>query len=1062
MDRFMKMISSLPSTTPSDAIGCVFLNLDSCLSGNTVFASKVGSRKAYARVLRAELFNDGAFSPIQPLFTPLAGRLTAEGANVNDVAVIIGYVLNDTLYASLAARLVDRFDCGASYEESAVLGLISELLQLTGESAWDRAIASIHLDPSTLQRAGETTSEEEFIRNVVARCSVSTALNVQESFDLLLANGSMLSDLQSPAATLKVLLALLKNSAIASDFSDIMRQFPLMIPSDSEYQQLIDVLSGLVRDSSTVSELSQEYAIGVIEKFHGEANLVGSKASKLPDGSSIDAAISGNLCVVDRTSYIPFFLSTRNAFIVRPRRFGKSLWLSVLRSFFSDPRSLSAFAINQLSFRHDRQVHNPRASRYLPPRPVLYFDFSAHAQRGRSGAGARSQLYSFLENEVVEMAKQNGVTFDETCDSWSLRLKVLIRDSAKLSGQRIVVLIDEYDSFLIHSRGSSEIDEIKDIMSDFFRILKSQVDHILLRVTTGITKWNLKTALSGANDVIDLTFDSAVCRLFGFTDVEVVKILKGHGLEALLKEVREGCNGYCFNLSKTTLTVYNPFYIGRVVATRRVDDYWHETAPSIASEYWDLIRSSKIPTTISREELISANPEVTSENPGFLVYLGYATIKEVNENESKVKIGVPNPSTERCLLKDFLAESFNRYPTAKQAANALRERPPDWVRFGKALSIYLLTTPYEVLARLSTIPKGAGDPPCAPSDQTQQLAPIEPGKEAIEGSKPAKEESNEADGQIAVSAFLSSAGFGVGLERTTSIGRCDICVKAGSNFIVMELKCCRKGDSVQTLCVDGVAQIMRGSYKALDSDDKSYARYGIACVLDSKGRVLRSIMTENGVELQFSTVVEGGVKEIVTCDAFPPSNRFYMESFYAMLCPTAGDADFEKRIRLLFRKHEFNALSLIGLGSSDISPLVVSLTADKDGPLSDNSGKTNVSIIRLTDDEIVKVIQVVKTKGPTAQAILELRPKPVTTIEEFCEFFKDFCRRSTTDEAKYAAVKELKDSYETFIQASELLKATKRDRVYEFKQGMHLAIRNTKQLMQAALCKRESADVSGS
>lgn len=524
--------------------------------------------------------------------------------------------------------------------------------------------------------------------------------------------------------------------------------------------------------------------------------------------------------------------------------------------------------------------------------------------------------------------------------------------------------------------------------------------------------------------------------MLGFTEVEVAEILSEHELSGMAKRVRRGCNGYSFDSAKAEHQVYNPYYIQEVVRRKAVGNYWLQSAPSIASQYWDRIQETKIPDTISLTDLELTDPQMKQFNAGFLVYLGYATIKGV-DSRSNLLINVPNRGVRRCLRANALAKVADR--CRSDALNALSGRVPDWMAFGKALSVSLTESSYQFLSRLLTRKRTTH----RPADDLNRTSPATTHRQAVRGEEVSN---NEAQLQWLIGSFLKAVGFeDVRYEPCNGVGRADVCFKAGSNFCVMELKCCRENESVQTLCIDGMVQIMRNSYLSLHPGCYKCTPHAVTCVLSFKG-VLRSIMLYSGQEIRFSNLHDG-TGELLQAHVFPPSNRFYMETLYGRLNECQADIVLEKKVRMLFKAYEFNALSLIGLEDSDISSLALSIQTE-DG-MSPSQRVADVDgIVKLSHENVKFVVETVRTLGPTAKSIFQFRNQP-SDIKEFCEFFKEFCRGTTSDQDKRAGVEALEHSFQGFYCARDLLDPSVCP--YPFKPGMFLALRNAMQIMQVVL-----------
>lgn len=290
---------------------------------------------------------------------------------------------------------------------------------------------------------------------------------------------------------------------------------------------------------------------------------------------SFDSPLVNKGCIVDRTSFIPYFLDVGASIILRPRRFGKSFWLATLRAFFTNPRCfLNGYAVGQMCFYVGDTLWDPEksfaSSRAKPfvSCPVLLFDFS------NIHANTAEDLNRMLFAECKRLAADNNVEVLES--DWGSLLKKIIRKlSGNLTEKRVVVLVDEYDYSLVESSREDGYENLKAVHCEFLLLLKSMHEGILMQCVTGISRWVLKGMHSGANHLRDLTLERYTSQLMGLTEAEVVKIatyqMDPSKQAQLLDALRKHCNGYSFNRRDTNHMVFCPYFVECEVQKMRKD-----------------------------------------------------------------------------------------------------------------------------------------------------------------------------------------------------------------------------------------------------------------------------------------------------------------------------------------------------------------------------------------------------------------------------------------------------------------------------------------------------------
>ena len=274
---------------------------------------------------------------------------------------------------------------------------------------------------------------------------------------------------------------------------------------------------------------------------------------KLPIGiQSIQEIITREYIYVDKTRFVLELINNgKHYFLSRPRRFGKSLFLSTLEEIFKGNKALF------------EEWHIAQSNYDWQPYPALYLDLAEVLNE------TTQDLKDSLQRAIATLATEHNVTID--IPSAQEGLKNLIKALAK--NGRVVVLIDEYDQPLIDNLHNPEVAKGNHrLLQSFFGALKSLDEHIQLTFITGISRFSRVSIFSGANHLEDISMDAQYAAMMGYTQEELGQYFAEHVQaitqernqqgkpsteEEVLTEIKDWYNGYRF--SKAETYVYNPF-----------------------------------------------------------------------------------------------------------------------------------------------------------------------------------------------------------------------------------------------------------------------------------------------------------------------------------------------------------------------------------------------------------------------------------------------------------------------------------------------------------------------
>jgi hypothetical protein len=281
-----------------------------------------------------------------------------------------------------------------------------------------------------------------------------------------------------------------------------------------------------------------------------------------------------NQLYIDKTAYIEKLLNDEDRlfFLQRPRRFGKSLFLSTMESLFQGDENLfDGLALNASNYEFIKY-------------PILKFSFTN--MKWRSDIDVELDIYK----RVCVAAKTFGLSVEDKLESSSNSLNELVMQLKKRTDTRIVILVDEYDSPIL-----SALEDPKKAMANatvlggFFNTIKdlNQNEYIRLAFVTGVSKFSMTSIFSGANIFTDISEKKEYANICGITLDEFDKYLRDPILEmfeegsfgdkkfksgvAFIKALKDMYDGYTWN---SIDKIINPFSLLRSVKNRELKPYW--------------------------------------------------------------------------------------------------------------------------------------------------------------------------------------------------------------------------------------------------------------------------------------------------------------------------------------------------------------------------------------------------------------------------------------------------------------------------------------------------------
>ena len=356
---------------------------------------------------------------------------------------------------------------------------------------------------------------------------------------------------------------------------------------------------------------------------------------------------------IDKTKYIVDFREKgmKFVFLSRPRRFGKSLFASTLQAYFEGRKELfEGLAI--ADYEKDWVKH-----------PVFHFDLS----------GAKHMSIEQLERYLADMLEEQETIWGyktHQVDA-NLRLKDLVKKAYEKTGEKAVVIIDEYDAPLLDVVHEKEnLQPLRRIMQNFYSPLKMLDPYLEFTFITGITKFSQLSIFSELNNLDNISlFDqySAIC---GISKTELTTQMKpdieamGEALnmtyEECLKELTQFYDGYHF--SKNSEDIFNPFSLVKALNARDIAPYWFGSGtPSFLLKLLDKYHVN-LSTLESQEAVLSSFDQSTEEMTDALPLLyqsGYLTIKKYEPMFQEYTLGIPNKEVRDGLLNSLIPHYVN-------------------------------------------------------------------------------------------------------------------------------------------------------------------------------------------------------------------------------------------------------------------------------------------------------------------------------------------------------------------------------------------------------------------
>lgn len=485
---------------------------------------------------------------------------------------------------------------------------------------------------------------------------------------------------------------------------------------------------------------------------------------------------------VDKSRFV-YKLATEGEyyFLSRPRRFGKSLFLSTLEAYFQGKKELfEGLAIYDLETDWKKY-------------PIFHIDLNTANFR------EKDSLYTVLNDYLTTWESKYGARESEA--TLALRFKGVIARAAEKEGCGVVILIDEYDKPILQTLRDPELQaEHRAQLKAFYSVLKTQDRYIKFAFLTGVTKFGKVSVFSDLNNLTDISMDHRYISICGMTEKELLTNFKeginelaeanGDTEEATIAKLKARYDGYHFE--ENTIGIYNPFSVLNTLSRLRYKDYWFETGtPTFLV---DLLKMHNYRLPDMTKERVSDDVinsvDSLSTNPIPVIYQsGYLTIKGYDERFKKYLLGFPNREVEEGFLNFLLplyTSAGNNSPfLVDEFVQDVESGNPE--RFMQRMKAFFADTSYQVVGNA------------------------------------------ELYFQNAMYLVFKIMGFYTQVERPTSDGRIDAIIQTPNYIYVIECKLDRTAD-------EAIKQIENNGYaEPFLMDKRKLYKIGVSFSSETRG-----------------------------------------------------------------------------------------------------------------------------------------------------------------------------------------------------------------------------------
>ena len=460
---------------------------------------------------------------------------------------------------------------------------------------------------------------------------------------------------------------------------------------------------------------------------------------------------------VDKTEYIWKMVKTeaKYFFLSRPRRFGKSLLVDTLRCYFEGRKELF-----EGLYIYDKETEWKKY-------PVIRLDLS------NGKYYEKEKVHPTINVILEQQEKKFGITNPADPENYDARLSRLIQTAYEQTGERVVILIDEYDAPMLDSINDLDLqDYIRNRVRNLFSPLKAQAQYLRFVFLTGISKFSQLSVFSELNNLQQMTFDPAYEAICGISEEELLTYMKPdielltekmndlyrrwnlhYSYEDIVGKLKEMYDGYHF--SKVMTDIYCPWSLVNAFAMGDIMNFWFSTGtPTMLVNVMRQhnISLQQIEHFKGTLERFDAPTERISDPIPVLFQSGYLTLKDYDPFEQEFTLGFPNGEVRegfaKSLYRYYLEDYVGSQDTLGNAFKRMRRKEITFDGFIESVQRWYAGIPYSITDK----------------NQNEQLY------------------------QSLIYAALMGFGADVQAEDQTADGRMDIALKLPDAIYIIELK----------------------------------------------------------------------------------------------------------------------------------------------------------------------------------------------------------------------------------------------------------------------------------
>lgn len=391
---------------------------------------------------------------------------------------------------------------------------------------------------------------------------------------------------------------------------------------------------------------------------------------QLPIGvSDFKELIEGNYYFIDKTNLLKEIVQdgAKVKLFTRPRRFGKTLNMSMLRYFFdiknaeNHRKLFTGLDIRESSY-FEKQGKYPVI--YLSLKDIKEVSWQDCSRRIRKVLSDLFAEYKYLRDDLDQRDLKNfdGIWLEEADGNYFDALKDLSKYLSRYHEKKVVILLDEYDTPMVSAYENEYYEEAMTFFRNFYSAALKDNICLELGVMTGILRVAKEGIFSGLNNLaVYSILDERYSSYFGLTEMEVKEALNYYELKSNLQEVKEWYDGYCFG----KIEIYNPWSIINYISNRKVGAYWVGTSNNFL--VYDLLEKSGRDIFEDLRKIFqgSSLPKILDysfsfqdmQNPNevwqLLTHSGYLKAEELGEKE-RYALSIPNREIYSFFEKSFL------------------------------------------------------------------------------------------------------------------------------------------------------------------------------------------------------------------------------------------------------------------------------------------------------------------------------------------------------------------------------------------------------------------------